>query len=441
MSKTLKQLLSFVLVAAMVLSFAACSAKKDENTLVVWNSITTEADKEKPENEWFFNKMCKAFEDANPGVKIKVIYESDQAAAQNKLKAAVLGKNAPDIVNTYAGYTVTTLSDALQDITQYIPKEDMEKITGWETLSKDSKLGNPIYGYPGRGNELGLMFYNKELVAAAGVDLEGEGAPKNAQEFKAALQKIKDSGVLPITGVGNPYSTLFIFGAGSWWTQQVGPEVVTSNSLGTTKFADDEAFIEVCDFMYELYADGLLNEDWASAADPSAAFYNGEAAMMPDGNWSIAYALEMMGDKLGVYFVPDFDDDVLYEDAAIGGIGQAYCVTSSCKNPELATKFLSFISSKENCIAWAKESSSIPHRTDVTAADMGWEGIEVYEKALTQAQGNLLPWNDNGMEASVMNEYYKITGSVTVGDMTGAEAAEMLDKTAEMAKENASAGN
>ena len=40
-----------------------------------------------------------------------------------------------------------------------------------------------------------------------------------------------------------------------------------------------------------------------------------------------------------------------------------------------------------------------------------------------------------------MNEYYKITGSVTVGDMTGAEAAEMLDKTAEMAKENASAGN
>ena len=441
MNKTLKQLLSFVLVAVMVLSFAACSAKKDENTLVIWNSLATEADKEKPENEWFFNKMCKAFEEANPGVKIKVIYESDQAAAQNKLKAAILGKNAPDIVNTYAGYTVTTLSDALQDITQYIPKEDMEKITGWETLSKDSKLGNPIYGYPGRGNELGLMFYNKELVSAAGVDLEGEGAPKNAQEFKAALQKIKDSGVLPITGVGNPYSTLFIFGAGSWWTQQVGPEVVTSNSLGTTKFADDEAFIEVCDFMYELYADGLLNEDWASAADPSAAFYNGEAAMMPDGNWSIAYALEMMGDKLGVYFVPDFDDDVLYEDAAIGGIGQAYCVTSSCKNPELATKFLSFISNKENVIAWAKESSSIPHRTDVTAADMGWEGIEVYEKALTQAQGNLLPWNDNGMEASVMNEYYKITGSVTVGDMTGAEAAEMLDKTAEMAKENASAGN
>ena len=441
MNKTLKQLLSFVLVAVMVLSFAACSAKKDENTLVIWNSLATEADKEKPENEWFFNKMCKAFEEANPGVKIKVIYESDQAAAQNKLKAAILGKNAPDIVNTYAGYTVTALSDALQDITQYIPKEDMETITGWETLSKDSKLGNPIYGYPGRGNELGLMFYNKELVAAAGVDLEGEGAPKNAQEFKAALQKIKDSGVLPITGVGNPYSTLFIFGAGSWWTQQVGPEVVTSNSLGTTKFADDEAFIEVCDFMYELYADGLLNEDWASAADPSAAFYNGEAAMIPEGNWSIAYALEMMGDKLGVYFVPDFDDDAIYKDAAIGGIGQAYCVTSSCKNPELATKFLSFISNKENVIAWAKESSCIPHRTDVTAADMGWEGIEVYEKALKQAQGNLLPWNDNGMEASVMNEYYKITGSVTVGDMTGAEAAEMLDKTAEMAKENASAGN
>lgn len=404
----------------------------EERTLTIWQSAMTGAlELENPEEEWVFTKMCRTFEEQNPGVTIESTYEKDQQVLQSKLKAAVLANDAPDLANIYSGYLVTTLSDIFVDITSYIPAEDSEKILGWEAVSKDMKLGNPIYGYPAAGAEMGLLLYNKELTGQAGVDLEGEGAPKNAEEFMAALQKIKDAGILPIVGSDQGYNPLFMFSFGSWWTQQVGTEQVTSNSLGKTKFAEDTAFIDSLGMVAQMYQEGFINEDYTTRADALGDFLTGKAAMLSTGNWDVQNGIDGLGEEnLGVYMVPNFNENVKYNNATIGGVGQAMCVVSTCEDPELAVNFLSFISNKENVVSITKILSKIPQRTDITAEEIGWAGKPAFEKVLAAASENLLPWNDNSMQSDVMNEYYKQTTLAVIGTITVEECAAALDAKA-----------
>ena len=448
MKKKIMNLSTLLLVVILLFSFTSCGPKPsgedtsldtsdepvselEEIELTMWHSaLTMPNEAEKPEAEWEINKLIKEFEDANPGVTIKSEYNSDQTANQNKLKASVLAGNAPDIINIFSGYLVSSLGEVFVDITPYIPTDDLELITGWQTVSKDLQMGNPIYGYPASGAEIGCLVYNKSLVAAAGVDLEGDAKPKNAAEFYDAMKKIQETGVQPIIASDSGYNAAWMFPFGAWWTQYVGTERVTSNSMGSTKFVDDEAFIKTLDFVAQMYKDGFINKDYTTIADPSSEFYNGKAAMMVTGNWELQNCIDMLGEDAGLYTVPSFDSDVKYSDAALGGVGQALCVVNTSEKPEIAVKFLSFYSEKENVINFAKKMSKIPQRTDVTSEELGWTGNALFEKQLKIANTNLFGWNDNAMQPDVMNEYYIQTSLAVIGTITAEECAEALDKKA-----------
>ena len=262
--KILSALLCVAMVASLVVGCGGSSEPVTEEaatteevteeaaediTLEVWFSDVLGTEKDLPEEEWLINRYARQFEEENPGVTINVVYQADQGAAQNKLKASVAAGTAPDIVNMFGGYTVTYYKDILADITEYIPAEDMENITGWEGVSENLEIGAPIYGYPEAGNELGIFLYNKSLAAQCGVEFEGENAPKNAEEFKAALHKIKDAGILPIYAGDGGCNTLFTFATGSWWTQMSGSSSVVSDSMATTKFVEDQGFVDTLNFV------------------------------------------------------------------------------------------------------------------------------------------------------------------------------------------------
>lgn len=400
--------------------------------LEVWFSDVLGTEKDLPESEWTINKYARAFEAENPGVTIDVIYQADQGMVQNKLKASVSSGTAPDIVNIFGGYMVTYYKDILTDITSYIPQDDLNNITGWETVSEGLKEGAPIYGYPEAGNELGLFVYNKALAAQAGIDLEGEGAPKNAEEFKQMLHDVQDQGIQPILAKDGGANSLFTFATGAWWTQLSGTDRIVSDSMAQTSFADDQGFIDSISFAASLYSEGLVNEDYNNNQDAKNRFYNGECLMYPTGNWEIPTAREALGDDLGIYCVPSFDGEV--EAKQFGGVGQAWGVLSTCEHPDIAVKFLSYISQKDYVITQVQASGKAPQRKDVTAEDLGWAGDPVYEKVLEYCK-NVVIWNDNAMQSDVANEYYTRSGMVIIGQITAEECAKQLDEIAQDAAE------
>ena len=459
MRKRITCLLTLCLVVILLFSISACTSKPadtknpsqstltedttangastgnsqaKEIELTVWQAAFRMPNEEaKPEKDWEINRMFKAFEESNPGVKIISQFSGDQNADQNRLKAAVLAGNAPDIINIYSGFMPTSLKDVLLDITSYVPEDDLKFITGWQSVRENLKEDGAILAYPAGGPEIGILLYNKSLVSAANVDLEGDAKPKTAAEFVEALKKIKATGVLPIVAKDSGYNSVWMFPLGAWWTQYDGSERVTSNSLGVTKFADDGAFIKTLSFAAQMYKDGLINKDYVSIADPSVVFYNRKAAMMATGNWGIQDCIDQLGEDTGVYTVPSFDTDVRYLDAAIGGVGQAIAVVNTCENPDVAVKLLSFLNSKENVLKFSKLTGKIPQRTDITAEELGWKDNEVFEKTLNMANsGKLFGWNDNAMQTDVMNEYYVQTGLAVIGKVSAEDCAKALDKKA-----------
>ena len=426
----MKKLLSVLL--AMILAFSvAAVATAEETTLTFWfTSLVGEKERELPQEEWKISKICKEFEESHPGVKIDAMFQADQQVAQNKLRASVLAGDAPDIANVYGFYFVTALSDIFLDITDMIPAEDLEQIGGWATADVDGRY----FGYPVYLNEACVIMYNKEIVANAGVDLEGEGAPKNAEEFMEACEKIKATGKEVFVSGHNGFNPIYVFGFSSWWSQISGVNRITTDSLAETKFADDEGFLKSMQFAADMYAKGYINADYEACTDDTARFINGEGAFYI-GSCINPDVYEAMGDNMGIYMLPDYDADVANPGMMIGGAGQAACVLKTCKNPELAVEFLSFLNNHDNTVSIVA-GSGLALRKDVTPAELGYEGDAVYERYLNMVNEHSFAWNDNSMQGDVANEFYKLSCMALTNQISVEECAAQLDQLAEDVAEN-----
>ena len=130
--------------------------------------------------------------------------------------------------------------------------------------------------YPTCGKEAGGFFYNREVLAACGLDYDNN-PPATLDQFLKDLDTIKAAGYLPIYATDNGWSHSFLCCFAAWWPQVSGSARVASNGNGTTKFADDQGFLDMMDMLAKLYADGMINQDYASATDDTAEcpiYYN-----------------------------------------------------------------------------------------------------------------------------------------------------------------------
>ena len=428
----MKRLFAILLALTMIVSIAGFAAAEEDKEITVWFSVwVTNNEKKTAQENWTIMKIARQFEAENPGVKVNMEFQADQQVAQNKLRAAVLAGEAPDIANVYGFFFVTSMSDIFMDITDMIPAEDLEQISGWATAEVDGRY----MGYPVNVTEACNILYNKEIVAAAGVDLEGEGAPKNAEELWTAMQKIKDSGKEVFISADAGYNPLYVFGFSAWWSQMSGVSRITSDSLAQTKFSEDEGFLKSLQYCADVYENGFVNKDYTTCADANTRFINGEGAFLI-GSIIDAAIYDAMGDNLGVFMLPDYSADVANPGYQIGGAGQAACVLKSSKNPELAVQFLSYVSNHDNSIAYCA-NQGLSLRRDVTAADLGYENDALYERYIELVASHDFAWNDNSMQGDVANEFYRLSTMATTGQITVEDCAAQLDQLAQDVADNA----
>lgn len=427
----MKKLLAILMVLTLLLSLSTFALAEEETELTVWFSVWVgREEKTLAQEEWKIMQIARQFEADHPGVKINMEFQSDEQVAQNKLRAAVLAGEAPDIANVYGFFFVTSMSDIFLDITDMIPAEDLEQIGGWATADVDGRY----YGYPVSVNEACNILYNKEIVAAAGVDLEGEGAPKNAEEFWTVMEKIKATGKEVFLAYEGGYNPLYVFGFSAWWSQISGVNRITSDSLAETKFSEDEGFLKSMQYCADVYANGFVNKDYTTSQDATTRFINGEGAFIISSVIDPT-VYEAMGDNLGIFMLPDYADDVANPGYQIGGAGQAACVLRTCKNPELAVEFLSYISNHDNSITLCK-GTGLSLRKDVTAADLGYENDPLYERYIELIGEHEFAWNDNSLQGDVANDFYRLSTMATTGQITVEDCAAHLDQLAQDVAEN-----
>ncbi len=402
-------------------------------TIKLWAvAVTSSGEEKKPQEEWLFVKMLREYEKLTGNVTIEFSVIPDQTAVHQTIKASAMAKNGPDIVNLWAGTYVSSLKDVLLPLNDYMPKEDLDSIIGWNMLTDNllsPQEGGKVIGYPCGGLEVGILEYNNDIIKKSGLDFEND-PPQTVEAFMAACEKIKAAGYQPITSADSGYDGAVSFTFSKWWAQQEGLQRLTTNGMQTTKFANDKGFLNMFSTLQTIYSKGYLNQDYITQADPGFDFYNGKAAMFPTGNWDIESAKGYLGDNLRVLKLPDFNKEVKQPGYEAGGVGQSFCVLNYTEAPQECVDLLSWINNKENTLRFGKHVSKFPVRKDLTISDYGWENDPVYKTVFEMGQ-SAETWHEFAMDPELVNELYAQGASCVVGKITPQSFADMMDKKAQ----------
>ena len=128
----------------------------------------------------------------------------------------------------------------------------------------------------------GLLLYNKELLAAAGVDTSDAGWPKDFDGFVAALEKIKTTGVTPmgLEDYGYLWHILMY-----WISAEVGgSKGVGELGSGARKF-NDPALVNVVTRWQELANYTAEGAETMQIADSEQLLFNNESVITTGGIW------------------------------------------------------------------------------------------------------------------------------------------------------------
>jgi raffinose/stachyose/melibiose transport system substrate-binding protein len=172
-------------VAAAVLLLTASAASAQ--TTIRWLHLEVN-----PNQVKIWEDVARDFEAKNPGVKIETQFLENEAY-KAKLPSMLQSKDRPQIIYSWAGGVLKSQIEAgvLEDIAA--PLGDTKDNLSPAAVSAFT-LDGKIYGIPFAQSQVGF-FYNKELMAKAGVD----GTKiKTWDDLLDAVKKLKAAGVTPL---------------------------------------------------------------------------------------------------------------------------------------------------------------------------------------------------------------------------------------------------
>jgi len=226
-----------------------------------------------------------------------------------KLNAEVAAGNTPDVFIVSPG---PNLNDYVLPGTA-AKLDDYLNADGWkDTFTSDAVFAGGTYGAEAAGGAgiyaiplniaAACVFYNTEMFADAGASV-----PKTYSELLTACQKLKDKGYTPIT----------ISAGTAWCLSMVAGYLCDRNGLNLQDIKDhktdwnDAKVINAGKQIQELsqyFQDTAVSDDNDVA---TAAFYDGEAAILIQGSWAIGQingsGPEGFADKVGVFAFPAVD--------------------------------------------------------------------------------------------------------------------------------------
>ena len=404
-------------------------------SMEIWMSvgISAEEHQSKPQEEWKISEMLRGFEAKHPGVKIELTVPVDQQVAHQTFKAAVLAGAAPDVANLWSGACLFSLRDVVLHLDKHLTDDDWKNIieAAWTPLYDN--FSGPLLGFPYGGIEVNLILVNKKLLKECGYDMDANPI-ETMEDLYAACEAAKGAGKIPILSTDNGANMLMTNVFGSQWINLSGLERIFSNSMGETKYAEDEGFLRTIALCADLYAKGYINEDYATAQAIDTMFYQEEGVMMGSGNWELGNAIKNMGEEnVDFIMVPWPEPNPPHKIRGVGGVGQCLAIAMNSRNTDLALSFCAFALNRENSLIQSRSAPVIPFRSDIsTKTDLGWN-TPLYQK-LEKAGANCGYYPDGAQSLEVMMEFFKQGTLVVTGEMTPEEFAARLDQKAAEAK-------
>ncbi|WP_083613600.1 extracellular solute-binding protein [Paenibacillus sp. P46E] len=364
-NRQMKTTFTVALTAAMALSVAACgnsndnsknnaaSSAKPDSTNSGTATNTTKSDKKvtitfqniypDPTTPSYkmVHELSAQYEKEHPNVKIELdTLNTDQQKV--KLKTQAASKEVPDITIVNPAAQMKPFVDA----GLFAPLNDMLDQNGLKDTYQSGLLdyysfnGN-VYALPD-GNNIEVVYYNKDLFAKAGI----ANTPTTFEEMLKDVKILKDKGITPLAiGEKDSWTGSFLF-MNILLRTNGGPGFLQDVMDGKKTF-EDPAFVEAVDAFQQLVQAGAF-PDGATSIDANAGgniFKSGKAAMWVIGSWETgAVDASSVAGKVGAFQFPTVNGKGDPNQFMLAP-GSAFAISANSEHLQETKDFLNFFAS------------------------------------------------------------------------------------------------
>jgi raffinose/stachyose/melibiose transport system substrate-binding protein len=336
----MRKLISILVTAALLLALTApvmTASAEGDKVISIWHI----QDQALPKAA--FESAKARFEAANPGYTVDItVYLND--AYKTKIQVALAAGEEPDIFPSWSGGTMIEYANAGQiaDLTELMEKDNYKDFFMDAAIDQATYDGK-IWGVPVENVAVALLFFNKAVFEANGVEL-----PKTFTELEAACEVFKAAGIAP-----------FSLANASKWTGSMYYMYLVDRIGGSQVFENaangfiedgfkDPAFIKAGETLQKWVQAGYFNEGFNGMDEDNAQsrmlLYSNQAAMYLMGSWTISTMTSENPDflpNLGVGAFPVAEDGAGDPTAVIGTVGDNfYHISPGCEEKEMAFEFL-----------------------------------------------------------------------------------------------------
>jgi multiple sugar transport system substrate-binding protein len=367
--------------------------------------------------DWW-RAAAEAFAEENPGLSINLI-EVPFTDHHNQLTTRLIAGNPPDLAHISARFFYNFADEGLLE-----PLDDYFATIDWNEEDfipgqSDMRRNGNIYGQLLLGYSYGL-FVNRDMFEEAGVDVPTD--LESTLEAAEALTTDRDGDGRPdqfgmvwptaATTSSYVYLTYMITGMGKDWIDRDG------------NFIDREDLRLAFAHISRLLESGATPPGLDS--NPARQlFWQGNAAMIIDGSWAVAYKNDAAESVQNAYAVVPLP---LIDQAA--GPSNVLAVPAGLpeERRDAALRFVGMIASPEWQQNYATISGNPPARLNSVPDEAYelWPEISIFEEAAANSQGSFMP---RTLEADFneINQFVvdAITGMVS-GQYSPEEAADYL---------------
>ena len=317
---------------------------------------------------------------------------------KQRLRTAIGSPQAPDLFFNWGGGNLKEYVDAgkVEDLTPLLDENPELKDAFLPSVLDGAVLDGKTYGLPMRGVQPVVLFFNEQVLDAAGVQ-----PPETWDDLLAAVEALKGAGVTPIALAGSqPWTELM-------WAEYLldrvgGPEVFQDIRDGRNGGWEQPEVLEAMTMLDELIQSGAFGDEFASVGydvgGSSQILANGDAGFHLMGSWEFVTQLGQSPDfvtsgDLGWTSFPAVEGGKGDPSNLVGNVSNFYSLTSDSENKEVAREFLTTALTDEEYIADLVAAGDVPPVTGVRDQLEGADNADyttfVYDQTVNAANFQL----------------------------------------------------
>ena len=335
--KTMSLLLAASMAAASLAGGTVLAEESSEPiNLTVWAPFTgTDGD--------VLREIVNTYNETNEDNITVQLDIMDNATLQSRFPSAVATGTGPSFVLVGIEYLNQYAENGLiEDISDFWETMGVDESNFYENVLAKSYVGDTLYGVPMQYN-LQYLYYNKDIIEAAGLD--PETPPATLDELKEYAIACTDASKNQY-GLGLPTDSTYC--VEYLWAN--GGDVISSD--GTENLLNSQENIDTLTWLQDLVLNEGVSPQGLTAVDADTMFQAGQLAMYTSGPWNIN-GLNQRGINYGITASPAGSDGAYSPEG-----GCSYMLTAGADDAtrEAVYKFMAYWLSDGTLKEWSNRN-------------------------------------------------------------------------------------